>query len=192
MKQILITLFLAFALSINTFSQSYSQLHFDQNIEKFVNWEIKNSPKADDDKKKVKYINRRIADWFGLPAIVLDSATAKKLVYETFYEQCKEYLDDQDFEYITDHFYRFIATKHTKGMTVSWNFEFENAKRTEKLKKYQFYNYTVPLFSSGNTYVLIQKNFLCGPYCESSCIYLYKNMGPNYWVLVKQFNCWFT
>ncbi|MCF8298026.1 MAG: hypothetical protein K9J13_10815 [Saprospiraceae bacterium] len=179
-------------ISFHANSQSYSPFVNDSDVYKFMNWEISNSPRNDDDKKKVKQINSRIADWFGTPIFTLDSAYIKQIVHVHFYEQCKEYFSDKDFEYIENHFYRTISTVSTKGIVVKWKNDFENAKKTEKLKNYQFYNYTVPLFTRGEAYVLIQKNFLCGMTCESSCIYLYKNMGNNYWVLVKKFECWIS
>jgi len=188
MKRITL-LFLAF-LPLIAHGQTYSSIVSDSTILAFMKWEIENGEKFPEDSKL--RIQRKTSSKmlkfdslnFNIPTNINEIDWQYDLYFFNRYNKIDTLFSKADIDLL---FTQFTALKDTV-----WSHKISGAKIKKWKSPMNQYNYSAPIFSNDNQYVLIQKSFYCGNVCAYGGVYLYKNIGTNKWELLTILNGWMS
>jgi hypothetical protein len=161
------------------FSQNYSTLILDKQINEFIEWELKTNSK----KNKIYC---KIAEWTDLNFNKIENISQRDLSYSRQFLFTKENNLDTKFSK-TDR--EFLIDQKNSIKLTEWKSDFENGKISKKRKKR--YIYSIPLFSKDQNLVLIYKEYWMGREHATGCYYLYKKNIIG-WELVGTYNCWMS
>lgn len=191
-----ITLILSlFFISIDLFSQTYSNTLDDKIILEIITFEIDNSPKYNSDRKiGKKKINESKILWS--EAMITLISEHPPLTFEYQFEA----LVNRDGQYnrqlnrISDFFNKddinYLREQFENEIDTSWMFKSKKGK-IKKNPRNNFYTYSNPLFDIGLTTALIYKEFYCGSLCAYGTVEVYRKEN-NKWKHFKTIPLWIS
>ncbi|WP_192825099.1 hypothetical protein [Rufibacter sp. LB8] len=169
-----------------SFSQTYSSIIPDKDILDFVQWEISNVEKYDEDRPLGrKKLFKRPRHWrdadIGLISAYGDTVTFNQKLYPFLKDD--SIFSPEDLE--------FLELQFNSQQQNEWA---SQLKRVNLKKRFGLntHEVTIPLFSQDKTLVIFWKYFYCGSLCAHSCTFIYKRKEDNSWELVKTFGCWIS
>lgn len=168
------------------YGQTYSSILKDSIILNFVNWEINKSgnfsgKKIEIFKKITKKISKYDATNFILPDSLQNSIWLHWYVFDKRYN-IDTIFTQKEKSYIIE---QFISLKDT-----NWHHHIKKSIIKNWKNPIGTYTYGIPLFTSDEKYVLIEKSYYCGNLCASGGIFLYKKVSKNNWTLLVVLNQW--
>ncbi|MFC6999418.1 hypothetical protein [Rufibacter roseus] len=172
--------------SIFGYGQSYSSMVADSEIEQFVQWEILNTPKYTEDRKRgLKKIFKKSISWKAA-MIHVGGPFEDTLSFESkFYHFLKQdtIFSKEDID--------FLSQQYESEVQGNWETDFNGSKMV-KSSGNNVHHITIPLFSVDKRKVMFWKYFYCGSVCAHACVFIYEKANESSWKLINKYGCWIS
>ena len=167
-------------------AQTYSSIITDKEIYDFLNWLTKTEPKYAVEPGIIKQVSEHIVRWDTSNFIQKDTLNGHDHFYlyksrggtDTLFKK-----EDRD----------FLFLQYTSIKDSTWHQPFKrSAMLKQKLETPNWHFYSVPLFSRNRDYVIVFKEYYCGPLCAYGGYYVYRKKGARKWERITGVNTWIS
>lgn len=164
-------------LSIFYLTSSYQQQVVCDSIPRkeivnFINWKIK-SDNQSEVLIEVKNVNLNSVEWNSFDYEALDSIST--------------ILPNQELDHFKVHLGCYVNKKSTWSAIELEGVRLITPKLSYEIKRNEgYWSYSVPIFSSDNSYCITKYSYTCGELCLSLVISLFKKNKDGSWSFVKE------